>query len=285
MTSRIGLGPYPLTAAALLLALVAPAAAAPSSGTDQDTALCERAIVQGAQRGGLPTEVLESISLAETGRLQDGKLRPWPWAINREGQGYWFASRDQALAFARQSLAEGRTSFDVGCFQINYRWHGQAFPSLEAMFDPDQGADFAARFLRDLYAEFGSWSGAAGAYHSRTPELASDYSARFDRILASVGNAPPLVVADAAPAPCAGHPGPQDPDPDAAQAADHHHQPGPDLRGVGAARGRAGPGNTRRGGRHHRTDPRRTRRPAVLIGWPAPEKPSARSESRIGCCR
>ena len=194
MTSRIGLGPHPLTAAALLLALATPALA---TSSDQDVALCERAIVKGAQRGGLPTEVLKSISLAETGRLQEGKLKPWPWAINREGQGYWFASRDEALAFARQSLAEGRTSFDVGCFQINYRWHGASFPSLEAMFDPDQGADFAARFLRDLYSEFGSWSGAAGAYHSRTPELASDYSARFDRIMASVGSTPPLVVADA----------------------------------------------------------------------------------------
>ena len=55
-------------------------------------------------------------------------MRAWPWAINREGKGYWFESREEALAFAKASLAEGRTSFDVGCVQINYRWHGHAFP-------------------------------------------------------------------------------------------------------------------------------------------------------------
>ena len=132
------------------------------------------------------------------GGREGGRLRPWPWAINREGKGYWFGSRDEALAFARASLAEGRPSFDVGCFQINYRYHGQNFPSLEAMFDPDTGAAYAAQFLRSLYR--GDWSAAAGAYHSQTPTRASVYRARFDRILAGLGGAP-LVVAAAAPEP------------------------------------------------------------------------------------
>ena len=46
------------------------------------------------------------------------------------------------------------------------------FPSLEAMFDPDTGADYAAHFLQSLYAERGDWSAAAGAYHSQTPARA-----------------------------------------------------------------------------------------------------------------
>ena len=58
------------------------------------------------------------------------------------------------------------------------------FPSLEAMFDPDTGADYAAQFLQSLYAERGNWSAAAGAYHSQTPARAGVYRARFDRILA-----------------------------------------------------------------------------------------------------
>ena len=73
---------------------------------------------------GVPQDVLHAISLTETGRAQGGRLRPWPWAINREGKGFWFKNRDEALAFAKASLAEGRRSFDVGCFQINYHWHG-----------------------------------------------------------------------------------------------------------------------------------------------------------------
>ena len=50
------------------------------------------------------------------------------------------------------------------------------------MFDPATNANYAARFLSDLYSELGNWSEAAGAYHSRTPKYAQKYAARFDRI-------------------------------------------------------------------------------------------------------
>lgn len=197
--SAVRSGLWPRLLLALAFAAPSPLArASDAADAEAQTALCERAILAGATRAGIPTPVLNAVSLTETGRPRGGRLRPWPWAINREGQGYWFATRDQALAFARQSLAEGRTSFDVGCFQINYRWHGHNFPSLEAMFDQETGADYAARFLRDLHGELGDWSRAAGAYHSRTAHYAEIYRARFDRILASVGDAP-LVVAAAEP--------------------------------------------------------------------------------------
>jgi hypothetical protein len=74
----------------------------------------------------------------------------------------------------------------VGCVQINYRWHGHAFPTLEDMFDPEWTATYAAQFLRTLYEERGDWSQAAGAYHSLTAEKAAIYRQRFDRILAGL---------------------------------------------------------------------------------------------------
>lgn len=186
------------TAAVLLLpaAIAAVAPGAPAAAAGDEAAICERAIVDGARRQGIPESVLHAISLTETGRPDRGRLRPWPWTINREGQGYWFRNRDEALAFAQRSVAEGRPSFDVGCFQINYYWHGRNFSSLEAMFDPDTGADYAARFLGSLHAERGDWSAAAGAYHSQKPDRAGIYRARFDRILAGLGGQP-LVVASA----------------------------------------------------------------------------------------
>ncbi|MFT3973453.1 MAG: lytic transglycosylase domain-containing protein [Amaricoccus sp.] len=188
-------GPWPALALGLSLACLAAAPTARADSLEAGAATCERAIAGGAQRGHVPEGVLRAISLTETGRQVGGALRPWPWAINREGQGYWFATRDEALAFARASLADGRRSFDVGCFQINYLWHGANFSSLEAMFDPDTGADYAARFLTDLYAERGDWSLAAGAYHSQTPDKAEVYRARFDRILAGIGGQPLQVAA------------------------------------------------------------------------------------------
>jgi hypothetical protein len=167
----------------LALAAACLAAAAPAGAAEDPADLCERAILNGARRGGVPVEVLHAVALNETGRKSEGRLRPWPWAINREGQGFWFDSYEEALAFARASLAEGRPSFDVGCVQINYRWHGHAFPTLEDMFDPEWTATYAAQFLRTLYEERGDWTAAAGAYHSLTPELARKYAARFATML------------------------------------------------------------------------------------------------------
>lgn len=174
------------------------AAARADAVDERGAALCERAILDGARRGGVPVDVLRAIALSETGRMVGGQLRPWPWAINREGEGHWFRTRDEALAFAKASVAAGRRSFDVGCFQINYNWHGQAFDSLEAMFDQQVAGTYAAQFLRSLHHELGDWSRAAGAYHSRTPEFAERYRARFDRIYAGIAGAP-LVVAAVAP--------------------------------------------------------------------------------------
>ncbi len=180
----------PLAAALAFCAALAPAPGARAQPEDAAADLCERAIVNGARRGGVPPEVLYAVALTETGRKSEGRLRPYPWAINREGKGYWFDTREQALAFAEDSLAQGRKSFDVGCVQINYRWHGHAFPSLDDMFDPEWTATYAAQFLRTLYEERGDWSAAAGAYHSLTPELAEIYRARFDRMV--VDHAPSL---------------------------------------------------------------------------------------------
>lgn len=106
--------------------------------------------------------MLRAISRVETGRRLDGRLQPWPWTINVGGQGYWFKSEVEAKAYAFKIFKSGTRSFDVGCFQINYRWHGKAFRSIDAMFDPDENATYAARFLNELHAELGSWPAAAG---------------------------------------------------------------------------------------------------------------------------
>ncbi len=150
------------------------------------SAICIQAAQAASKAEGVPLSVLLAIALNETGRRRDGAFRPWPWTVNMEGAGHWFDAPDQALAYAEQEFARGATSFDIGCFQINYRWHGQHFGSIQAMFDPMANATYAARFLRDLYAEQGSWEAAAGAYHSRTPEFARRYAARFSRFRSSL---------------------------------------------------------------------------------------------------
>ena len=179
-----------LVVLSLALALVAGAAAgAPRAASDAD--LCEGAATRAAAAENAPLAVLRAIALAETGGGKGGKGRPWPWTTNVEGVGKWHESREAAIAHIKRRHAEGARSYDIGCFQINRRWHGEAFDSLEEMFDPDANARYAARFLKDLKQEAGSWTRAAGWYHSRTPELAAKYRGRVETILASLPAPPP----------------------------------------------------------------------------------------------
>lgn len=152
------------------------------------SALCDAAAQRAARATGVPVTVLRAISLTETGRRRGGATRPWPWTVNMEGKGLWFPTLQEAIDYVRQSQAAGARSFDIGCFQLNHRWHGKAFASIEAMFDPDAGALYAARFLIALRDELGSWSKAAGAYHSRTPKYAKRYIARFEKFRTALAN-------------------------------------------------------------------------------------------------
>lgn len=146
--------------------------------------MCLSTADSAADRHGVPRPVMRALTRTETGRARGGALQPWAWTVNMEGAGHWFDSRAEALAYVHREQARGARSFDVGCFQINHRWHGEHFASVEAMFDPDANADYAARFIRELYDETGDWARAAGFYHSRTPEFFNRYRERFARILA-----------------------------------------------------------------------------------------------------
>lgn len=162
------------------------------------SAKCEIAASRAAQAHDIPFSVMMAITLTETGRRRAGRSEPWPWTVNMEGKGVWFDDRDSALAYVFKHYKTGARSFDVGCFQINYKWHGQAFASIEDMFDPQANADYAARFLTQLYQETGDWSAAAGAYHSRTPKYAEAYRAKFDAHRAAQTSRPAPQVQTAA---------------------------------------------------------------------------------------
>ncbi|MEM6744852.1 MAG: hypothetical protein AAF676_14120, partial [Pseudomonadota bacterium] len=147
---------------------------------------CESAAIRAAAASGAPLDLLRAIALAETGTALGGEARPWPWTVNMEGEGRWFASPADLLDWVERRRRAGARSFDLGCFQVNHLWHGEAFASLQEMIDPETNALYAARFLRELREETGSWEAAAGLYHSRTPELASRYRGRVLAILAEL---------------------------------------------------------------------------------------------------
>lgn len=172
---------------ALSVSLIQPALGLASR---DDATLCETAARDASDQTGVPLAVLRAISLAETGRETAAGFQPWPWAMNRAGAGSWYGSRQEVAQAAEAELASGRRNFDLGCFQLNHRWHADAFSSIDAMLDPEQNALYAAQFLARLFAESQDWPSAAAAYHSRTPEYAERYRARFETILASLTGEP-----------------------------------------------------------------------------------------------
>lgn len=145
-------------------------------------AMCDRAAAQIAQETDVPLDVLRAITRTETGRGANAEMRPWPWTVNMEGRGVWFDSEAQAQGYVFRHFRSGARSFDIGCFQINYKWHGHAFANIEDMFDPVLNARYAASFLAKLYGEHGDWSRAVGAYHSRTQKYAARYLQKYEEV-------------------------------------------------------------------------------------------------------
>jgi Transglycosylase SLT domain len=138
---------------------------------------CETAVTTAEYVQHLPPRLLAAISLTESGRRDpaSGTFRPWPWSINAEGQGQFYASAQDAITAVKDLQARGIQSIDVGCMQVNLMYHPRAFASLEEAFDPRRNALYAAQFLNALYVANKDWMLAAGAYHSETPALAEPY--------------------------------------------------------------------------------------------------------------
>ncbi len=157
-------------------------------GPRADAGVCIAAIRQAEAAHGIPTDLLLAIGLQEAGMSYKGSMTIWPWSLNVEGQGFRFNTRAEAEAFLADELAQGTRSIDVGCLQVNLRWHPDAFPSPAAGFDPARNADYAARFLRGLYLETGDWLQAAGRYHSVTPDLRDIYLAGIQKHLGQLGD-------------------------------------------------------------------------------------------------
>lgn len=157
-------------------------------GPRADAGACIAAIRKAEAAYGIPTNLLLAIGLQEAGMSYKGSMTIWPWSLNVEGRGFRFDTRTEAEAFLSDELAQGKRSIDVGCLQVNLRWHPDAFPSPTEGFDPARNADYAARFLRGLYLETGDWLRAAGRYHSATPDLRDIYLTGIEKHLSQLNH-------------------------------------------------------------------------------------------------
>lgn len=123
---------------------------------------CEREMARAARQHGVPLGVLYAVGLSETGRK--GVLNPY--ALNVDGRTVLATGLRDAVSRFADEKRKGAKLVDLGCMQINHRYHGEKFSSVEAMFDPARNVDYAARFLKDLRAREGNWTMAVARYNA-----------------------------------------------------------------------------------------------------------------------
>jgi hypothetical protein len=139
--------------------------------------LCENGTHKAETSEQIPNRLLAAISLRETGRWagQQKRSLSWPWTVTVKGRGHYMASKGEAIAFVRRLQAENVRNIDVGCMQVNLKYHPHAFANLHAAFDPHGNTLYAAKFLSQLREDHGSWQKAIRYYHSNNAKRGAAY--------------------------------------------------------------------------------------------------------------
>ncbi|HQT47773.1 MAG TPA: transglycosylase SLT domain-containing protein [Acidocella sp.] len=174
--------------------------AAPSARAEvPDATACAMAGRAAEQAQGVPQGLLVSIGMVESGRADplSGHVTPWPWTVNADGHGQYFASKEDAEAFVRLARSSGAHDVDVGCFQVSLESHPEAFATLGEAFDPADNANYAARYLTQLKGMTGTWNTAIADYHSSTPQLGLPYQRQVLAAWRGLGGVPLELAAGA----------------------------------------------------------------------------------------
>jgi soluble lytic murein transglycosylase-like protein len=145
-----------------LTAFIFSATSASRADSQADGRLCEREMMRASSKYGVPLGVLYSVGLTETGRR--GSLQPY--AMNVEGRAVFSGSAAEAVLRFEEARREGASLIDLGCMQINHRYHRENFSSLESMLSPRDNVEYAARFLKELKGRHDTWTMAIARYHA-----------------------------------------------------------------------------------------------------------------------
>lgn len=149
----------------LLLATLATAFSfklASGSWADEQSLICERQLARASQEEQVPLAVLYAVGLTESGN----KGRLHPYALNIEGKTVFAKNKQDALRQFANARKQGKKLIDLGCMQVNHHFHGENFSGPGEMLVPDKNVIYAARFLKQLRQEHGSWTMAVARYHA-----------------------------------------------------------------------------------------------------------------------
>ena len=52
-----------------------------------------------------------------------------------------------------KAIYANEQNIDIGCMQLNYRYHGRMFKNLNDMTDPEENIYYAGKFLKKLFSQ------------------------------------------------------------------------------------------------------------------------------------
>ena len=127
--------------------------------------------------------ILYAIAMQESGQYDPmtKRLRPWPWALNVEGQGYFFADMAEVWDALALFLQDRPQHVGIGSLQVTWPFNPDILWDPYTALDPSTNLSLGARILRDCYDRLGDWWQAVGCYHSPTPKIAMAYRQRVYR--------------------------------------------------------------------------------------------------------
>ena len=131
---------------------------------------CENIINKIESLTDIPKGLLLGIGKTEAGRVSAKKeLIVWPWTVNHAGKSLFFDNKKQMSNYVLKHLLKGDKNLDVGCMQVNLKWHKHNFKKVSDMFSIEPNISYAASFLLQLKNTHNTWDEAIKHYHSSDP--------------------------------------------------------------------------------------------------------------------
>ena len=146
------------------------------AATPKKNKSCEKVIETIEDLTDIPKNLLLSIGKSESGRiLKNNKHVIWPWTVNHAGKSLFFDTKKQMKKYVLENVEKKDFNLDVGCMQINLKWHKNNFKKISDMFAVEPNVSYAASFLLQLKNKHGSWDKAIKHYHSSDPKKNKPY--------------------------------------------------------------------------------------------------------------
>ena len=145
--------------------------------------VCGIALAKAENKYQIKKDLLQTIASVESGRWDKKKEQriAWPWTVQSNGKGHFYNSKDEAIAAVKELMDKGVTNIDVGCMQINLKYHKNAFKNVEEALDPEKNVDYSAKYLLGLYRQSKNWTTAAMQYHSKNHTDGEIYKKKLEK--------------------------------------------------------------------------------------------------------